>query len=219
MPEAIAQYLGIGTIEVDATTELFPQLSDQFDHPFLLWETGSKRARILGRATRLDTVISAQMLCKKELDAAKRGLEKATTSLGEVEEQLEELPDYEALEREVDEGEGNLQTLSDSLARADKARDLADRLEEVQSRATAVDTGALLKILRDAATTLDSAERMRFLADRIPQLQRTIRDLDQRETDNREALASFQTQLTEACKEAGVCEVCQGLISHEECTG
>ncbi len=217
VPEDIAAYLGIGTIEVDATTELFPQLSDQFDHPFLIWETGSKRARILGKATRLDTVISAQMLCKKEMDTAKRGLEKATTSLTKVEEQLEVLPDYEALEREVDEGEGNLQTLSDSLAHADKALDLAERLEEVQSRATAVDTGALLKVLDDAATALDVAERQRFLAERIPQLERTLRDLDQRKADNDEALASFQTQLTEACIAAGVCEVCNGLVSHKEC--
>ena len=166
-----------------------------------------------------NTVISAQMLCKKEMDVAKRGLEKATTSLTEVEEQLEALPDYEALEREVDEGEGNLQTLSDSLARADKALDLAERLEEVQSRATAVDTGALLKVLDEAVTALDVAERQRFLAERIPQLERTIRDLDQRKADNDEALTSFQTQLTEACLEAGVCEVCNGLTSHKECTG
>ena len=219
VPDPIAAYLGIGSIEVDATTELFSQLSDQHDTPFLLWETGSKRARILGRATRLDTVISAQMLCKKEMDTARRGLEKATTSLTEVEEQLEALPDYAALEREVDEGEGNLQTLSDSLARANKALDLAERLEEVQSKATAVDTGALLKVLDDAATALDVAERQRFLAERIPQLQRTLKELDQRETDNREALTSFQTQLSEACEEAGLCEVCSGLISHEECTG
>ncbi|KKL99341.1 hypothetical protein LCGC14_1815430, partial [marine sediment metagenome] len=31
VPEAVAEYLGIGTIEVDSTTTLTPQLSDQHD--------------------------------------------------------------------------------------------------------------------------------------------------------------------------------------------
>jgi DNA repair exonuclease SbcCD ATPase subunit len=217
VPEEIAEYLGIGTIEVDATTELTPQLSDQHDLPFLLWETGSKRARILGKATRLDVPISAQMLCKKELDQTRRGAEDATTALVDVEERLGALPDYENLEGRLDETEANLKTIDDNLRLVRRARGLADQIAEVRSRATAVDVAPLRARLDDAAEALEVAERAQFLGRRIPELKNTLTGLTERAADHQEALESFLKQYQEACLSSGVCLVCGGLLTHEEC--
>jgi DNA repair exonuclease SbcCD ATPase subunit len=217
VPEAITEYLGIGTIEVDATTELTPQLSDQHDLPFILWETGSRRARILGKATRLDVPISAQMLCKKELDQTRRGAEDATTALADVEERLAALPNYEALGSRLDETEANLKTIDDNLRLVRRARELADQIAEVRSRATAVDVAPLRARLDDAAEALEVAERAQFLGRRIPELNNTLTGLTERAADHQEALESFQTQLDTACEESGVCVVCGGLLTHEEC--
>lgn len=217
VPKEVAAVLGIGLIEVDATTELTPQLSDQHDQPFVLWETGSKRARILGKATRLDMVVSAQMTCKKELDQTKRAAEEASTTLADVEERLAALPDYEALEGEVTQTEGNLKTIEDNLLLVRRARELADRIEEVHSRATAVNVAPLRERLDVAAAALEVAERARFLVRRIPELEKQLTDLTGRGADHEEALLSFALQLEAACEEAGVCPTCGGLLNHEEC--
>lgn len=217
VPEAVAECLGIGRIEVDANTELTPQLSDQHDIPFILWETGSKRARILGKATRLDMVVSAQMQCKKEIDQTRRGVEEATTSLNSVDEQLAALPDYKAIEGELNRTEANLKTIWDNVVLVRRAWELVDQIAEVRSRATAVDVAPLRQQVDTAAESLDLAERARFLARQIPELTKQIADRAKNMADNQEALESFQTQYQEACEEAGVCLICNGLLNHEEC--
>ncbi|KKN40245.1 hypothetical protein LCGC14_0735250 [marine sediment metagenome] len=219
VPEAIAEYLGIGSIEVDSTTTLTPQLSDQHDLPFIIMETGSKRARILGKATRLDLVITAQMQCKKELDQTRRAATEAATSLTIVEEQLEAIPDYKDIENDLNGVEGDIKTLQESLERADQAENLVDRIEEAHSRATALDVAPLYAKLDVAAESLDRAECLQCLAKRIPELTKEMEDRGKRVGDHKEALESFQEQLTATCIEAGICEACNGLLSHEECTG
>jgi DNA repair ATPase RecN len=219
VPDAIAEYLGIGLIKVDATTELTPQLSDQFDAPFIVCETGSKRARILGKATRLDVVVSAQMQCKKELDAAKRGAAEAATGLAGVEGSLAALPDYEAIEAEVGQAETNLETLADSILLAGRLQELADQMAEVSSRATAIDVAPLQAQLREAGEKLDTAERVQLLAQKIPDMTRTAEGFVKRRADHQEAIESFQAQLVSACEEAGACVECGGLLSHKECAG
>jgi DNA repair ATPase RecN len=219
VPEEVAAYLGIGRIEVDPTTELTPQLSDQHDAPFILWETGSKRARILGKATRLDMVVSAQMLCKKELDQTRRSAEEAATALADIEVRLEELPDYQAIEGEVGEAEANLKTIEDNILLASRSRELADKMAEVHSRATAVDVPALLKRLEVSSDALEVAARGHFLSQRLPEVTSLIANLGKRHADHQEALESFQVQLNSACINAGICVICNGLLSHKECGG
>lgn len=219
VPEPIAEYLGVSRIVVDSTTELTPQFSDQHDLPHIIWETGSKRARILGKATRLDTVISAQMSCKKSLDQSNRTVEDVIGSLANTEAGLEDIPNYKEIEGEINLAESNLKTLQDNIKLARRAQELADKIEEVRSRAMAVAVAPLYTKLDTAAEGLDQSERLQSLARKIPQL-RTSLDTGAVEVDNaREALSSFETQLATACKEAGVCEVCGGLLSHEECGG
>ncbi len=217
VPDVIAAYLGVGLIDVDATTELTPQLSDQHDVPFILWETGSKRARILGKATRLDTVVTAQMSCKKEFDKAHRDAEKASSELEEVEARLSALPDYEGLGARVKTTEENLQTIDDSLTLVRRARELADQIEEVRSRAVAVDVAPLQARLADAAEALELAGRVQNITRSLPDAKRTVGDLEGRINDNTAALESFIEQHKTACEEAGVCTLCGGLLDHEEC--
>ncbi len=218
VPEAIAEYLGVGLIRIDSTTELTPQLSDQHDLPFILWESGSKRARILGKATRLDVVVSAQMACKKELDQANRGVTEATDSLAVVEQQLAALPDYTAIEKDCDAAEANLQTLTDNILLAVRARELASKISEVHSRATAIDVDSLRTVTYTAAEALERAARIQHLADRIPELQQEMKGLAGQKTDQIGRIGGLQAKLLEHCKKAGICVDCGGLLSHKECT-
>lgn len=217
VPDAIAEYLGIGVLEIDATTELTPQFSDQHDTPFFFSETGSKRARILGKATHLDVVVTAQMQCKKELDAAKRGAAEASTNLVTVEEQLTALPDYEAIERDVHTAESNLQTLIDSITRAHRIEALADRIEFVRSRATAISIRSLLGHVAAAGKVLDRAERLQYLASALVHVRRQLEGGSDAISEVHDTLTNLQQKFVTTCEEAGVCTICGGLLNHKEC--
>jgi DNA repair ATPase RecN len=219
VPEDIAKYLGIGQIEIDSTSELTPQLSDQHDSPFVLWETGSKRARILGKATRLDTVVSAQMSCKKEIDQARRESGEAATTLVEVEERLKALPNYQTIEQGLAAAEGDLSTITSSIQRAERAQELANQIAAVRSRgATTFDVAPLRGRLQEAGEALARVITIKTLGNQIPELQRSIEEFGKRATDHRISYESFQEQYQTACVEAGACPVCGGLLTHKECT-
>lgn len=217
VPDEIAAYLGIGQIEVDSATTLTPQLSDQFDPVFLLSETGSRRARILGKATRLDTVVSAQMTCTKELKQTNRELEQTTTELAGVRGQLEVLPDYKSLEARLDEVDDIIDTIISSIETINRLEGLAHRIEEMEKSATAVDVEPLYNRLTVAAEALERAEELRILGERLPTLEKELADMAKRLADHQEALASFTEQHDDLCAELGLCTVCNGLKSHKEC--
>ena len=139
VPEEIAQYLGIVEIEVDANTTLTPQLSDQHDQPFLLWETGSKRARIIGKTTRLDMVVTAQLGCEKELRAHQKEVEAAGATIAEAEAAITELGDPEKLAFKVKLLGDTINVVSNSVRIASRVREMSTQLEEAHSRISAAE--------------------------------------------------------------------------------
>ncbi len=217
VPDEIEEFLGIGVLEVDATTTLTPQLSDQHDSPFILWETGSKRARIIGQATNLDVVVRAQMKCKKELDGFRREVATKEESVGELTDALASLPDFEGLDARAAESEETLALVESTTRRLTQARELADTLDEVQARATAVNVTPLLENLDGVETSLALLEKGEELATQLPIVEKNLGDFKTSRADHEEALQPLTLQLEEACTEAGVCIVCGGLLDHEEC--
>ena len=217
VPDEIEAFLGIGVIDIDATTRLTPQLSDQHDLPFILWEVGSKRARIIGQATNLDVVVRAQMLCKKELDGCRREVTTKEETLEELNDSLSSLPDFNGLDDRAVAAEETLGLVIDINRRLTRARELADMLDEVHSRATGINVTPLNERLDIAGNDLDLVKRGDDLAVRLPMVTKTLESLAKAEADHDEALYSFELQLEEACTEEGVCVACGGLLNHEEC--
>lgn len=212
VPEEIATYLGIGQIVVGDDT-LTPQLSDQHDAPFIIHETGSKRARILGKATRLDVVVTAQMGCKKSLDTHRREAERAGRELEEVSAQLAGLPDVRALELRLNEVLGRQALVDKAFTLMNRARVVGDRLAEVRARARAVDTSRIRRELQRTSDTLDKAELLSLLHQKILEVQETDNASAEVHRDREWAQAEYTT----ACLEAGVCAVCGGLLNHKVC--
>ena len=217
VPDEIAEFLGIGVIDIDATTKLTPQLSDQHDLPFILWEPGSKRARIIGQATNLDVVVRAQMKCKKELDGLRRDVDTKEEAVGELTDSLASLPDFEGLDARAAESEETLALIESTNLRLSQARELADTFDEMQSRTSMVDVDPLLARLDEVETLLPQLEGGDTLAVSLPTVRKTLESLSEARANHEEALQSFPLQLEEACTAEGVCIICGGLLSHEEC--
>lgn len=93
VPEAIADLLGLHTIEIDATTRLRPQFRMQHDTPFLLDETATKAARVLAKNSRLDILVQALSAQKKTLRDIGKKLDTDTAQHERLEERLGEFPD------------------------------------------------------------------------------------------------------------------------------
>ncbi|KKL10792.1 hypothetical protein LCGC14_2552300, partial [marine sediment metagenome] len=219
VPDQIKEYLGIGEIEVDANTKLTPQLSDQFDEPFILWETGSKRARIIGKATRLDMVVTAQLNCKKTLDKSKRDVGTREEQLVSFEEKLQSIPDYKALEKRLSTADEMLDLVRDNSDIVSHARELGEELEVAQSLLMTVDTARVRSSITEATEMLTRAEHITAL---VKQLREATAELNVQEThaeDVRIAAESLREQYQSGCEEQGVCTVCDGLLNHEECAG
>ena len=217
VPDEIAAFFGIAVIDIDASTKLTPQLSDQHDLPFILWEVGSKRARIIGQATNLDVVVRGQMNCKKELDGYKREVTAKEETLTELTDTLAGFPDIEGLDARAAQAEETLSLVLDINRRLTQARELAEALDEVHSRATGFDTTPFTERLDIASNDLDLAIRGDDLTVRIAVLSKSLDEMKVAKADHDEALVSFTLQLEEACTEEGVCIVCGGLLEHEEC--
>jgi len=158
VPNEIQEIFGVAEVELGPSNTVTPQLSDQFDTPFVLGESGSKRARIIGKATRLDLVVTAQAACKTSGDAHKRDAATAEQQGKEAQEQLEALPnieEYDGLARTLT---GVMDELDIILTVARRGRKLHEELEVVCSRLSAVDVSKI--DLAPAQEALNKAERV-----------------------------------------------------------
>jgi len=207
VPEEIRERLAIGEIEVDKDTRLTPQLQDQFDPVFVLSESGSRQAKIFGKVTRLDAVVTAQMECKKVGDRLRREAEAKATQLEELKEQREALPDVEKLQAQLD-------GLEEALRIATKAQSTAERVQEIHAK-----LALLAKLVNVDLETIGldlgiATGKVETLLEVRPIIERYARA--RAEADAADGLvekaAPFVEKLRKdyacACEEAEVCERC-----------
>lgn len=216
VPEAISEVLGIGLVEVDANTTLTPQISDQHDRPFIICETGSRRARIIGKATRLDTVVTAQMKAKSGLDQRKRDLGTEEKELAQLEEQRSALLDVGELEVQAEAARAAFTFLQESVGIFDRARALSEELREVRSR-TVVDLAPVIRRLSVLHERITGAIQLNTL---VAQYTNEASIIDQRTDQQQKAeltLAGLKVQYIDECRKVGVCSGCEGLLDHKEC--
>ncbi len=156
------------------------------------------------------------MSCKKEIDQASRGLKEADIKLESVREQYNQIPAYELLEVQVSDAMEIVSTIESGTARADRVLELNDRLAEVRSRAV-VDVGPLLASLDVCSESLDRCQMVERLADALPQARLKVEAFDTAAGEDKATLLNLEYEYEVACKKAGVCKDCGGLLTHEEC--
>ena len=160
VPEEVQAIFGVAEVELGPSNTVTPQLSDQFDIPFVLGESGSKRAKIIGKATRLDVVVTAQAACKTSADSHKRAATQEYQALESLTSQLEDLPnieEYDSLSTKLTEVMADLDAI---LTVARRGRELAEELEEARSRLSTVDVSTIdIAGAQEALTRAERVER------------------------------------------------------------
>jgi len=207
-PPEILDLLGIRPVEIDKNLTLWPQLSQQFDPPFIIGESGSRIARILGKFTRLDVLVQAQILARRDVADARRQAQAAEESAAHYKSQLDKLP--------------NVDELKD---RYDRVRKQYERVRELTGIATQIE--AAIQTYRDAEAAAqagdpgDLAERASVLAghfehigraeNALANLSRTVASLADRGVAVDEAsehLAQLKQEYENLCQAQGICETC-----------
>jgi len=184
VPEEIQALLGIRTLDVDGT-KLTPQVSDQFDPPFLLRESAGKAARVLAKMTQLDVVVSAAAECNRDLKRARQRAADLDDQVTAKEEQLAAFAGLDeaqerllAWETECEELLGVEQVVAEArvkLATLDKLKkDL--RVPKV----TVAEIDAALQDVKQAIDACSQARRLAQAEDRVGDLPAvTVGSLDE----------------------------------------
>ena len=131
-PELARKVLGLFPVQFGEDVFLTVNLAGQFEPPFLIFDTGTVVAKVLGKFTRLDEVYGAVRLANKDLQnlrhdeqAGRRGLETAKTRLDEHEGvgKLEPLlGSLEKLTKRFQAAESSLEKFEDGLREAKSLR-------------------------------------------------------------------------------------------------
>jgi DNA repair exonuclease SbcCD ATPase subunit len=209
VPPEVSATLGMNEIAIDKTTSLMPNIQMQFDAPFIIGESGSKIARILGRLTKLNILVTAQMACRSDADAARGDARAAAILLEQTVEQLRTFPDTTALTEQFKDLNASTITINAQGLALSQAR----RLLIQRDRAVALrDAGQTVPRLREEARKLtDKATALyptRSLLLRLHNEQAKMADAGVGIDRAGEALDEAKAVYDAACKAAGVCEAC-----------
>lgn len=129
VPEAVQQALHIHAVQVDTTDTLNLNLAGQMDSLFLLSQTGSYRAKVLGKlsgATYLDHAIRELNKDKRQVSADKnlKDLE-----IVEKQDQVDKLAPIEAYGSVITELESKMISLAAAEQRVERIRNLFGRVK------------------------------------------------------------------------------------------
>jgi DNA repair exonuclease SbcCD ATPase subunit len=209
VPKEITEALGMHEIVIDKTTALMPNIQMQFDAPFIIGESGSKIARILGRLTKLNILVTAQMACRTDSESARAGAKAATALLEQTVEQLRTFPDTHDMYEVFTVLEEEHATMGAARFAIEQARHLLTK----RNRAVALrDAGQTVPRLREEAKKLtDKAVALYSAKVQLLRLQverAKMADAGLHIDRAGEALDEAKAAYDAACKAAGVCEAC-----------
>jgi len=130
VPEEVSEILGWRMLEVDDGTKFTPNFSRQFDPPFLITETPSRKAKLLGSLTNIATLYAAM----KEGLSRERANKAALKTWGEVHDKA--LDDMAHQEQVVDGAIVRTSFVSDLLSVIHGLRDELATLQVALEKVT-----------------------------------------------------------------------------------
>ncbi len=208
VPTDISNLVGIHELVVDKMTTLMPQIQMQWDAPFIVSESGSRVARILGRLTKLNVLIAAQMACKRAAENEQRRAAEARRNAEHYAQELARVPDpaelyarYEHLVEYQQSFEDATRFLNLATQRVVAAREAEERLAHGNPTKLSAKLDELYNIVRRAEKALLALASVR---DCLSELADDGLALD-RAT---EQLAVVKDVYDNTCLVQGVCQSC-----------
>lgn len=207
VPEEIVAATGFREIEIDSGTTISPQIHDQFDQPFVMFESGSKIARILGSLTKLNAVVQAQLICKKNGNVWATSVNQNATEQERLMEQRSAMPDVDWMSTVTDTLAQDLDILEEAQRSLDQASSLIREYGSLSEYAR-YDLASEHEDLEAAKVLLDKAERARSVVGSLHSLRKaTAERLKGIEAAQRD-WQSENEKYVGMCAVEGVCDTC-----------
>jgi exonuclease SbcC len=208
VPPEIAQAIGIHEVAIDKTTTLMPNIQMQFDTPFIIGESGSKIARILGRLTKLNILVTAQMACRTDKERARNQQATALEWSVETAARLKDFPDTSELDERRAELASEESCIIEWQRKINYALGLVEKRRQLLAR---LDAGDPAKLRKKAAALGDefgrlSVARAKFEAYRSAVVR--MADASCASDSASEKLTVLRTEYHQHCQNAGVCATC-----------
>lgn len=176
LPPEVQDLTGVREIRAEGVRATL-QFAEQFELPFLLAATGGQAAKLLARVSKLDALVTGQVLARRDGERERRAAVAAEERAAELQEQLQVMPDYEALlerwrevsarldeivreERALAEGQVLIRQLRELAQEQERWRDkdLPQRSAQLLERATTLaEAGALVSRLIQGEAQVSAA--------------------------------------------------------------
>ncbi len=132
VPEEIEEIHQMPKIELDTDYETTLNLDYQLDGPFLLNESGSNRAKALGRLLDVHLVDAATRNTNTDIGRLKQQEKELTGEVDRIEEELEEFSDLPQLKAKIDQQEELLTRIKTKKEKLENLKFLQDKRDKLQ---------------------------------------------------------------------------------------
>jgi predicted ATP-dependent endonuclease of OLD family len=204
VPDAVLAYLGTAEVEGELL-----QVAEQFDRPFLLSETATKAAKVLGDLTNVTVIHSAVREANRRRLGLVQKLNVRNTDAAKAQVEFDEFNDLPKLKPLLDMTRANVDKLL-------KAESLIARLRELTAQATIAQT-AKEKIVVPPQVSAELGElekqaadiaKMRSLVSMCVEQTRKAGASGEAVKAYAEAMSDTDAEFHAALEKAGVCPLC-----------
>lgn len=172
VPLEVLRAHGMPQVQLDTDKRVLLNLGSQLEGPFLMAESGSFRARALGRLLGVHVVDAAVRNTQKDLRTAKNDVAKLEERLQRYDEELQQFADIPEQEARLEQAEALLDQADALSRRLAVLERIQAELARTQSEAAAAKQRlALLGGLGQAEQRLHEAELQQYQASRLERLQ------------------------------------------------
>ena len=189
VPNEVIESTGVKIIKLDTDLESKLNLNEQLDPPFLLSETGTIRAKAIGRIVNTNIIDAAERDILKDIsnnNLVVKGLEK---QISDIEQELTQYANIDDFEKTIQKLENLLQQLSTINETYQKLKEWQEKLLSINEQIT--QNKAILGSLRNLPSILELHNNLKdkFLhCQRLSNLENKINNLNTEIKTNSQAL-------------------------------
>ncbi|HEX9059594.1 MAG TPA: AAA family ATPase [Clostridia bacterium] len=133
VPEEVVKNHGIPKVSLDVGMNAALNISDQLEAPFMLSESGSTRAKAIGRLTGVHVIDSALRGCLSDLRREGQTMERCKDEIESVHEKLLKYENIDEMGKKLDEAQEGILKLEVLIERKNNVKLLAGKLFEIKA--------------------------------------------------------------------------------------
>ena len=134
VPLEVIEATGVKEIKLDTDTSAKLNLNEQLDPPFLLSETGTMRAKAIGRIVNTNIIDAAERDIMKDISNNNLVLKGYEKQLSEIEDELKQHSNIDVEEKIIKKIESQLAILDEINPKFEKIKELNDKIKLINNQ-------------------------------------------------------------------------------------